>query len=209
MSDIWWSASKLITSFILWHLAKSLLNTYIVMSTFVSRVGRVLAQNKENFPITFIIKEERQRNSLRNWPSSWMGQNTQFWVDFWKAVFKLELNRSFSAVVECKPESKRDSSQSLALRKILTMDNIVCMPVNTGKSTQKQILIGFSLPLSFHSLLSFFSSLGMNCDHIMQLIEMVGSDYSLHDHNNHCIAFWQISHLCTAVICQSWPLWWP
>ena len=40
-----------------------------------------------------------------------------------------------------------------------------------------------SLSLSFHSLLSFFSSLGMNCDHIMQLIEVAGSDYIFRDHN--------------------------
>ena len=60
------------------------------------------------------------------------------------------------------------------------------MPVNTENSTQKQILIGFSLSLSFHSLLSFFSSLGMNCDHIMQLIEVAGSDYIFHNNNNNC-----------------------
>ena len=124
MSDIWWLTSKLITSFILQHMAKSLLNTYILMSTFVSRVGRVLVQHKEDFHITFIIKEERQRNSLRIWPSSWMGQNTQFWVDFWNnrlvpPVFKLELSRNFSAVVGCKPESKRDFSQILVHRQTL------------------------------------------------------------------------------------------
>ena len=39
-------------------------------------------------------------------------------------MFKLELNRSFSAVVECKPESKRDSSQILVQRQILSMDKI-------------------------------------------------------------------------------------
>ena len=39
-------------------------------------------------------------------------------------MFELELNRSFSAVVECKPESKRDSSQILVQRQILSMDEI-------------------------------------------------------------------------------------